>query len=59
MNPRDPRILAVNCLGCGSPLSREREIAVVQRINLADTLYVRYTCPTPDCGTEVVIEEDV
>ena len=50
--------LAVQCLVCQCMMTRERPLARAIHTHVGDTIHTRYVCETPDCGTEVVIEED-
>ena len=51
-------VIVAHCGGCGKALRRVRLMAHVQHERVADTRHWLYQCETPDCDTQLVIEED-
>ena len=52
----------VRCLLCGAQMQRERDVALVTYNHADGSVFwkmVRFACATPDCGNEVVVEEDL
>lgn len=49
---------SVQCLLCGSWMVKVRTIALARHTHVADTTHTKWECHTPDCGNELVVEDD-
>jgi hypothetical protein len=51
-------VVSVVCAACGSQMVRDRTIATVTHHYDPPqvTDLIRFVCPTPDCGTEAIVE---
>lgn len=55
-------VVKVVCLICNRPMYHERSLAQVTHIyddgSVSNTILIKCICRTPDCGNEVVVEDN-
>lgn len=50
--------VGVTCAGCGKEMRRDRIVALARHTHVGDTTHTRWVCDTPDCGGELIVEDD-